>query len=145
MTDTSASYPQGLFSWADLALPDPAAGSQFYAGLFGWEAEDQKGPDDEYIYTMFRSDGKEWGTAVIARRIEDGRSAIYTAKYMVILRGREKGHGKVDVSEVGSSSTDIMEGVLRGVQERTDDSDPPAEINPQLWFGEDGDESSSQD
>ncbi len=98
-----------------------------------------------WVFPPFRSDGKEWGTAVIARRIEDGRSAIYTAKYMVILRGREKGHGKVDVSEVGSSSTDIVEDVLRGVHDRTADSDPPAEINPQLWFGEDGDESSSQD
>lgn len=51
-------YQHGLFSWADVSAPDPAAASKFYVGLFGWEAEDQQGPDGSYIYTMFRQDGK---------------------------------------------------------------------------------------
>ena len=51
-------YPHGLFSWTDISLPDPAAGSRFYAGLFGWDAEDQHDPDGNHIYTMFSKDGK---------------------------------------------------------------------------------------
>jgi predicted enzyme related to lactoylglutathione lyase len=51
-------YPHGLFSWADISLPDPADGSSFYADLFGWEAEEQRDPDGNYIYTMFSQDGK---------------------------------------------------------------------------------------
>lgn len=42
-------YPHGLISWADLSVPDPAAGSSFYAALFGWETEDQHDPDGNYI------------------------------------------------------------------------------------------------
>lgn len=51
-------YQHGLFSWADISSPDPAAGSAFYAALFGWQAEDQHDPDGNYIYTMFSQDGK---------------------------------------------------------------------------------------
>lgn len=51
-------YQHGVFSWADLSSPDPVAAKVFYSSLFGWRAEDQKGPDGEYIYTMFSQDGK---------------------------------------------------------------------------------------
>ena len=51
-------YPNGLFTWADVSLPDPAAGSQFYSALFGWDAEDQQDPEGNYVYTMFSRDGK---------------------------------------------------------------------------------------
>jgi len=51
-------HPHGLFSWTDIALPDPAAGRDFYAGLFGWDAADQFDPEGNYIYTMFSKDGK---------------------------------------------------------------------------------------
>ena len=49
-------YPDGLFSWVDLATSDPVGAAAFYGGLFGWEAEalpiDMGG-----TYTMFRIDG----------------------------------------------------------------------------------------
>lgn len=51
-------YPHGLFSWTDVSLPEPAAGSEFYTALFGWEAEDQHTPDGDYVYTMFSRDGR---------------------------------------------------------------------------------------
>ncbi|MCP4965533.1 MAG: VOC family protein [bacterium] len=51
-------YQHGLFSWADVSAPDPAAASAFYAALFGWHAEDQQMPDGSYMYTMFSMDGE---------------------------------------------------------------------------------------
>jgi predicted enzyme related to lactoylglutathione lyase len=51
-------YQHGLFSWADISAPDPATAKDFYISLFGWDAEDQFGPDGEYVYTMFSQDGK---------------------------------------------------------------------------------------
>ncbi len=53
------SYPFGLFSWTDITTPDVAGAKEFYSGLFGWEAEDQFDPDGNYVYTMFRIDGKD--------------------------------------------------------------------------------------
>ena len=55
MADT---YPHGLFSWADLAVPDPTAAVEFYSALFGWTGDDQHDPDGNYIYTMFSSAGQ---------------------------------------------------------------------------------------
>ena len=51
-------YQHGLFTWADLSSPDPAAASSFYSSMFGWEADDQLDPDGNYIYTMFSLQGK---------------------------------------------------------------------------------------
>jgi predicted enzyme related to lactoylglutathione lyase len=34
-------YESGTFSWADLATTDQDAAKDFYAGLFGWEYDDQ--------------------------------------------------------------------------------------------------------
>ncbi len=51
-------YPHGLFTWADLASPDPEAATEFYSRLFGWEGAPQTDPDGNYIYTMFTKDGK---------------------------------------------------------------------------------------
>ena len=54
----TVSHPHGLFSWTDIALPDPEAGKRFYTALFGWDAEDQFDPHGTYVYTMFGKDGK---------------------------------------------------------------------------------------
>jgi uncharacterized protein len=48
-------YPPGTFSWVDLATTDTAAKS-FYAGLFGWETEDEDAGEGA-VYTLCRIDG----------------------------------------------------------------------------------------
>ena len=53
-------YAPGTFCWVDLATPDPAQAKSFYAGLFGWEAEDMPA-GDQGVYTMLRKDGKYVG------------------------------------------------------------------------------------
>jgi predicted enzyme related to lactoylglutathione lyase len=52
-----AQYAPGTFSWADLATTDPDAAKVFYAGLFGWQAEDMPVPGG--YYSMQRIDGKD--------------------------------------------------------------------------------------
>jgi len=50
-------YPDGIFNWVDLMSSDVAAAKTFYAGLFGWEAEDRP-IDGGGVYTMFNLNGK---------------------------------------------------------------------------------------
>ncbi|MEM9042284.1 MAG: VOC family protein [Actinomycetota bacterium] len=52
---TVTRYRNGVPSWADVAVSDIAAGTAFYASLFGWDAADQ-GPESGH-YTMFSADG----------------------------------------------------------------------------------------
>ncbi len=50
------SYTPGTFSWVDLATTDAAAARSFYAGLFGWEMDDDDAGGGA-VYTMCRIDG----------------------------------------------------------------------------------------
>lgn len=49
-------YPDGVFSWVDLATIDPVAAKAFYSGLFGWSFEDLE-TDVGTIYSMATLDG----------------------------------------------------------------------------------------
>ncbi|RIK05416.1 MAG: glyoxalase [Acidobacteria bacterium] len=50
------SYTPGTPSWVDLGIPDIAAATEFYSGLFGWQIEDM-GPDAGG-YAMASLDGE---------------------------------------------------------------------------------------
>jgi len=43
-------YPNGIFSWIDLATTDLAGAKAFYRGLFGWEPMDV--PPNWAVYVM---------------------------------------------------------------------------------------------
>ncbi len=53
-----SSYDAGTPCWVDLMSPDVEASKAFYAGLFGWDAEDQLDEEGNYTYTMFTQGGK---------------------------------------------------------------------------------------
>jgi len=89
-----------------------------------------------WLFSPVRREEREWGVAVISCRTDDMRRRIFTASYMLIVRGREKGHGKVSVEEVGESPATVLEDVIQGVRDRAGEVDPPVEIAPGLWFGE---------
>jgi len=44
-----------------------------------------------YLFRPLRREGREWGTAVVTRRSDVGRLRVYTARYMLIVRGKERG------------------------------------------------------
>lgn len=93
--------------------------------------------DRIWLFAPVRREEREWGTAVVSRRTEEGRSRIYTASYLMIVRGRERGRGKVTIEEVGESPPDVVHEVIAGVQERAGEPSPPTEIPPEQWFPRD--------
>lgn len=92
--------------------------------------------DQIWLFPPVRREEREWGTAVLARRIAVGRVRVYTAGYMLVLRGRERGQGRVQLEEVGESPDDVLPDVLRGVQERAGESEPPVAVDVSLWYPE---------
>lgn len=54
------SYAPGTFCWVDLATTDADGAKAFYAGLFGWEAEDTP-VGESMTYTMLRLGGDDVG------------------------------------------------------------------------------------
>lgn len=89
-----------------------------------------------WLFEPVRREEREWGVAVVSCRTEEMRRRIFTASYMMIMRGREKGHGKVAVEEVGESPATVLEDVLRGVRDRAGETEPPVEISKDLWYSE---------
>lgn len=90
--------------------------------------------DEIWLFAPVRGEGREWGTAVISCRAEEDRRRIFTASYVLVVRGRERGQGKVVVEEVGQSPETVLHEVIAGVQERAGESEPPVRVAPEQWF-----------
>src|SRR5919198_4295092 len=54
-----------------------------------------------YVFRPIKRQGREWGTAVVTRKsaAPDGRLRVYTAKYMLVVRGKDRGQSKIEVVE----------------------------------------------
>ena len=89
-----------------------------------------------YLFRPIKREGREWGTAVITRRQPDqaGRLLVYTARYMLVVRGKERGTSKVEVEEVALTPAEVIAQVMQRTAERTGESEPPVETGPAVWY-----------
>jgi hypothetical protein len=90
--------------------------------------------DTIYLFRPIKREGREWGTAVVTRKGGDERLRVYTAKYMLVVRGKDRGQVKVEVHEVGLSPAEVLAQVMQGTADRTGDSEPPAEVGRGVWY-----------
>jgi hypothetical protein len=89
-----------------------------------------------YLFRPFRREGREWGTAVVTRNDPDSRLRVYTARYMLIVRGKDRGQTRVEVEEVGRSPAEVLEQVMRATAERTGEAEPPVEAARTVWYAD---------
>lgn len=92
--------------------------------------------DGLWVFPVLRQDQREWGTAVLTRveGAEGERRRIYTARYMLQIKGKERGKFEASVEEVGSGPVEKLPELLQEVHRRTDDEIPPVELEPAAWF-----------
>lgn len=110
----------------------------------GWERLAQKvaetvAPDTidgVWVFPVLRQDQREWGTAVLTcvEGVEGERRRIYTARYMLQIKGKERGKFEASVEEVGSGPVEQLPVLLNDVHKRTDDDVPPVEVDVATWF-----------
>jgi hypothetical protein len=88
------------------------------------------------VFRPIKRDGREWGTAVVTRRnaSPDERLRVYTAQYMLVARGKERGQAKVEVVEVALSPAEVLARVMQATVDRGGDTEPPAELGPAAWY-----------
>ena len=111
------------------------------AGPSGWErlalAVAQTIPPSEvdgvWVFPPLRRDANEWGTAVLSR-VEGERRRIYTARYVLAIKGKERGKFESTVQEVGTGPREALDRILYESQRRTDDEQPPVAVPPAEWF-----------
>jgi hypothetical protein len=90
-----------------------------------------------WLFPPVRREVREWGTAVVARRVSPGRVRVYTGSYGLVVRGRERGQGQVTVEDVAETPDDVLPDVIRGVQQRAGEEEFPDEIAASTWFPRD--------
>ena len=91
--------------------------------------------DGVWVFSPLRHEGKEWGTAVLSR-IDGDRRRIYTARYVLAIKGKERGRFEATVQEVGSGPVAALTQLLHDAHKRIDDEHPPTPVPPEAWFPE---------
>jgi hypothetical protein len=89
--------------------------------------------DGVWIFAPLRRDSREWGTAVLSR-LDGERRRIYTARYVLALKGKDRGKFEATVLEVGTGPVEALARLLREAQTRIDDEHPPTPVTPESWF-----------
>jgi hypothetical protein len=89
--------------------------------------------DGVWVFSPVRRDTREWGTAVLSR-LDGERRRIYTARYVLAIKGKERGKFESSIQEVGTGPLDALARVLEEAQRRVDDEHPPAAVAPETWF-----------
>jgi hypothetical protein len=89
--------------------------------------------DAVWLFAPLRRDANEWGTAVLSR-LEGERRRIYTARYTLAVKGKERGRFQATVQDVGTGPVEVLTRVLQDAQRRGDDEHPPTAVAPEAWF-----------
>jgi hypothetical protein len=89
--------------------------------------------DGVWIFAPLRREDREWGTAVLSR-VDGDRRRIYTARYVLAVKGKQRGKFESTIQEVGSGPIDALARVLQEAQRRIDDELPPSSVAPEAWF-----------
>jgi hypothetical protein len=89
--------------------------------------------DGVWTFAPIRRGTDEWGTAVLSR-LDGDRRRIYTARYMLAVKGKERGKFESSVREVGVGPVEVLSRVLQDAQRRIDDEHPPIAVPPESWF-----------
>lgn len=91
--------------------------------------------DGVWQFRTLKRDGREFGTALLAR--VDGaareRRRIFTARFVHVLKGKERGKFEAHLEEVGSGPAEALGELLAGIRKRLEDEDPRP-IPVEDWF-----------
>lgn len=91
--------------------------------------------DGIWQFRTLKRDGREWGTALLSRvdGAEQERRRIYTARFMHVLKGKERGKFEAHLEEVGQGPVETLGELLAGVRKRIEDEDPRP-VPVETWF-----------
>lgn len=107
----------------------------------GWErlAEALRGNrpsgeiDGVWVFRAIRAEPRELGTAILSV-VEGQRRRIFTARYALTVKGRQRGTFEWGLTEVGSGPLEALEQLLAMVPDRGVADEPPTPVEPALWF-----------
>lgn len=89
--------------------------------------------DGIWVFPPIRQGPREYGTAIVSQ-VHGERRRIYTGRYMLQIKGKERGKFEAAVEEVGSGPLEALAELLHDVRKRIQDEEPPAPIPVETWY-----------
>lgn len=89
--------------------------------------------DRIWAFQVVRREGRDFGTAILSR-IDGDRRRIYTASFILTVKGKKRGQFEWDLEEVGSGPLTALDELLALVPKRSDEEEPPAPVQTDAWF-----------
>lgn len=92
-------------------------------------------PEVDRIWTfpVVRREGQDFGTAILSR-VDGERRRIYTARFVLQVKGKKRGQFTWFLDEVGSGPLEALDELLALVPRRSDEEEPPAPVDLASWF-----------
>jgi hypothetical protein len=95
--------------------------------------------DGIWVFKTIRYNARDFGTAVLSR-IDGDRRRIYTARYILTVKGKTRGQFEATITEIGSGPIEALAELLALVPKRAEDEEPPQAIAVEQWFPKPTDE-----
>ena len=86
-----------------------------------------------YAFPPVRREGRDHGVAVVSRVAAGDRRLVYRARYVVTLKGPERGKVAVTVEETAEAPADLLPEVLEGVRRRADEAGEAELVDLTAW------------
>lgn len=83
-------------------------------------------------FQPIRFERREMGTAILSLRDGD-RRRIWTARYALTIRGRERGAFEHSMEEVGSGPVEALDELLASVRRRLGEDEAPVPVPVEQW------------
>jgi hypothetical protein len=90
-----------------------------------------------WAFPGVRREGREYGVAVIERRLEGERRLVYRGRYTHQLKGQDRGKVTVELEETAEALPATLQKVLEGVRQRADEAGDAAPVDLVPWRGDD--------
>jgi hypothetical protein len=94
--------------------------------------------DRIWAFRIVRREGREFGTAILSR-VDGDRRRIATARFALTVKGKKRGQFEWYLDDLGSGPLEALDELLALVPKRSDEEEPPAPVDPALWFPPDPD------
>ena len=80
-----------------------------------------------------RREGREHGLAVICRRAGEGRYIVYRARYVLNVKGQERGKAEFAIEDTAEAPIEMLPKVIEGVRRRADEAGDAELVDLASW------------
>jgi hypothetical protein len=120
----------------DFVVPaDPAVYGDGLSRLLDAVAERMPVAEVESVWAFpgVIREGREYGAAVICQRAGEGRFVVYRARYVLHVKGQDRGKAQLEVLETAEAPADLLPRVIEGVRRRADEAGEAELLDLTSW------------